>query len=431
MIFRLNARLRGVHGAYAAAHYGKSLFWYSAELLFGFYLAELYHIPPSTLGVLLFVFLLWDALTDPLMGLMVARRGISTRSLLTVQLLGAGLSAISFFLIFFKPPLNATSLIIYASIVGLVFRTAYTVFDVSQNALMKRLSLNAQDRLALSSLRAAFSAAATLTVSFATALVLRNDELEARALGFSIAAAVFVVLALATSSLLRHAGRNFNEDATSPQLHFQKSFVLTLFSKELAPVFAATFFLSIGWPLFGKLVPFFATYVLENAQTTGILFAVMAGGAFISQPLWLALGRSLSRNALIVVTVGLLCAASIPFALAARSSTMISIGSIILMSAATSGVNVLVWAILADRLTQKNLDGANDVLAFGALTFASKTAFGFGGLALGWTLELSGYQPGAGLSASGENILFHVMAAAPAATAVVAGAALLWRLKPS
>lgn len=415
------ARRAYITTAYSGAHYGKSLFWYMTELLFGFYLAEIYGLSPATLGTLLAIFLLWDAITDPLIGLAIARRQISTKGLLRAQFSGAVLSAAAFWLVFWKPPFGEVGLIAYALAVGLAFRSAYTLFDVPQNALMKRLAEDGKARLTLSSLRTAFSALATLTISLASTLILIGDDLQARADRFALAAGLFVLVAVVSAFLLQRAARGRSYPSVSGHPDLGAVLRATVLSSVLAPLFFAVFFLSIGWPLFGKLIPFFAAYVHGNAFHTGTYVATLAIAAFVAQPAWIAIGRQVSRNAFILVALSTQLLGTALFIAASQAHAVAAIASIALLSAGTSAFSLLVWTRLADRLSEVRLTEANDVLAFGVFTFASKLALSLGGLMLGLTLGVIGYEKSVPLTSEGQTALIWIMGIVPFTSALIAG----------
>lgn len=414
-------RTLSLTAAYTGAHYGKSLFWYMTELLFGFYLAEIYGLSPATLGTLLAVFLLWDAVTDPLIGLAIARRQISTPGLLTAQLIGAGLSAGAFWLVFLKPPLGEAGLIGYALALGLAFRTAYTLFDVPQNALMKRLADDGKARLTLSSLRTAFSALATLTISLASALILASEDQKVRSDRFALAAGLFVLIALASAFLLERAGRGRAYPAMTGNGDLGLVLRATLLDPALLRLFLAVFFLSVGWPLFGKLIAFFAAYVEGEAVRTGTYVATLAVAAVLSQPAWIALGRQVSRNGFIAAAILTLAMGAGLFVTLAAASPSLAVASVALLSAGSSALGLLVWTRLADSLSEAHLSEANDVLAFGVFTFASKLALSLGGLMLGATLGFVGYEKGTPLSETGQQTLIWIMGTVPLASALIAG----------
>ena len=414
---KLNQRL--TQAAYSTSHYGKSLFWYTTELLFGFYLAEVYRIPSATLGILLLVFLLWDATTDPLIGMIFGRRQASTRDLIGYQLCGAILSSGAFMLVFFKPALDVTGLTAYALVVGILFRTAYTLFDVPQNTLLRRLANSDDERLILSSIRTALSALATLTVAFAATLVLSDADLAQQAQGFTATALTFVVVAVATSVILYLLARDIvdAERGESAPGSFRSAFIDTIRKRDLRSLFIAIFFLSIGWPLFGKLLPFFTAYALNDVRITGSLLSTIAIATLLSQPAVITLVRFPRRQALLGITA-LVLASGVYFVLTSTNSMAHAAVGTALLASTTSAMGVLVWTMLADSLQNTSAPGSNDLIAFGIFTFSSKIGLGLGGWLLGWILGLIGYTSGEPMPEASQLWLVCAMAFAPAAAAI-------------
>ena len=418
-------RFRLLASAYSGAHYGKSLFWYMTELLFGFYLAEIYELRPGTIGGLLAAFLLWDAISDPLLGLVFARYRVSTRALLNAQLAGACLSAVTFWLVFWKPPLNETGLTIYALLVGLAFRTAYTVFDVPQNTLLPRIATNRNERLMLSSLRTGCSAVASLTVSLASAVILLKKDTAEQANGFAFAAALFVCVTLGTTFILSRIASSQTDQGPSARQPPTHALRLIFSDPVLVSIFGAIFFLSTGWPLFGKLVPFFAGYVREAPAATGTLLTAMTLSALLSQPLWILAGRQMGRQTLLFIALATMMSGASIFGLFGQTQAAASLVGIVLMAAANSALSLLTWTALADRLSHLKSAHVNDVLAFGVFTFASKLALSVGGLTLGGTLIFIGYETNMPLAEDDQRHLTLIMAAGPALTAMLAVACLV------
>lgn len=400
--------------AYAGAHYGKSLFWYMSELLVGFYLAEIYGLSPAVIGTLLFAFLVWDAITDPLLALLFLRRRIGTRAMLDIQAFGAILSTVAFALVFFRPSTDSVVLTVYALFAGVFFRTAYTVYDVPQNALMHRLADTARDRLFFATLRTAFSAIATLTVSLSSALILSGDSVTTQAQWFTVTGVLFGVVAMSSAAILRRSAFRSSDSVPIGQPHRVRQTWLTITDPATIRLLVASFVLSIGWPLFGKLTPFFAKYVLDQPKATGTMFAAMAIGAFASQPVWLRMGHRIGRRRLGQILV--LCAtlACLSFWVHANNSALWTSVIVAVISACTSGASTLLWTILADRMSDARMADANDLFAFGGFTFASKIGLGLSGLALGLVLSQAGYTAGAGLGTVGQSWVIATMAAFPA-----------------
>jgi len=112
---------------------------------------------------------------------------------------------------------------------------------------------------------------------------------------------------------------------------------------------------------------------------------------------------------------------------ASQAHAAAAIAGVAFLSAGTSALSLLIWTRLADRLSEAHLSEANDVLAFGIFTFASKLDLSLGGLMLGLTLGAIGYEKGTPLISSGKTALIWIMGAVPLASAILAGGLALQR----
>lgn len=405
--------------AYSFAHYGKSLFWEMTELMFAFYLAEIFGVEPAILGVLLFVFLIWDAVTDPVLGAATRGRNASIAALSRFQFIGALVSSACFFAIFYKPDVSGSLLIFYALCVGLLFRTAYTIYDVPQNTLLKRFTSSPESRVSVASLRIAGSAVGSLTVGAATASILSRESAAEQAAAFSNVAAIFSVVAITSALLLFLLTRRAPQAAAEETAPLPTPIRDILKRPDLRMIFIARFVLSAGSTMFGRLLPFFAAYVLFSPAAAGVFITVMAVAELSAQPVLTWFGRTRSRRVFAAVITAFAVLASIGFFFMGSVSIAAATAFVFLRAAAFCALNLLTWTRLADVLSAPDQTPANDMLAFGAFTFSSKLGLGVGGLLLGGVLVAAGYEQGGALSESGKWLLVGAMSLVPMAAALV------------
>jgi Na+/melibiose symporter-like transporter len=411
-----------IRNIYSAAHYGKSLLWYTSEFLFGYFLAEVYKIPPSVIGTLLFIFLIWDAISDPILVFIIARKEVTTKRLIKYQFIGALLSAFSFFIIFFKPDLSSFNLSLYALFTGILFRTAYTYYDVPQNTLIRRLGDNALQRLSLSTYRSAFSSIAALTVSFATLFVLRNEDIKEQEVSFLLTAGILVLISVFLSFLLTRVAikEQINTDELHPigRLSNFRILKMLVLNPKLVYLNISIFLLSLGWPLTFKLIPFFTTYVHDTQAYTGIIFAVMAIANIACQPLWLFVGRKSNAKISFIIASILVCISCIIFTLTSAINLSIACLAIALISASISGLNVYLWVLVSEIISTSRVFVTYDTIIFGLFTFSAKIGLGFSGFLLGVTLNIIGYEQGFTLQGTGSLNLVLIMGLFPGLSAI-------------
>lgn len=378
---------------YSTGHYGKSLLWHTSEYLTAFYLAEAFHIPASKVGVLLFAFLIWDAITDSMIGFLIAKFARHTNHYLNIQLTGSTLSALAFSLFFMAPQDSAPStLFAHALITGIAFRTAYTLYDLPQNALLKQIGKNSVEYTTLASLRNFFGGAASLSVAGASTLILSENESSNLTYYWFFTVIIMSIIAVASSLWVSFA---YRRTKTFEEKKFRTKTVnvlsiLSSLPRDYYILLTLVFTFSITSPLFSKLIPFFGKFVIINLNWSGVALIFMVLGIIFGQPLWIYFANHGVNRQISTVSLLMACIATL-FILIAFDTIFFSLLASLLMGAGIGGINTILWSSIAtvvhdsDIETQENSEGA----AFGLFTFCSKIGLAINGLLVGLTLTIS------------------------------------------
>jgi len=114
---------------------------------------------------------IWDAVNDPLFGLISDRIRTRWGRRRVLLLFGAIPLGLSFIFMWLVPGLGQTGLAIYYALAFIIFDTAFTVVHVGYNALTPELTSDYDERSTLNGYRMVFSIAGTLgAIIFATVL---------------------------------------------------------------------------------------------------------------------------------------------------------------------------------------------------------------------------------------------------------------------
>lgn len=159
--------------SFGAAHLAKSLVWSFVDLLLAYFLYSVLHVPADRIARLLFIFLMFGAGCDALVGIAMTWLRARPRTVLMLHLIGAVGAGAALFAKFHLT-LEAPWLILAA---GLVFRLAFALYDVPQTALTSLLPIDEADARAYVRLRTTLGAVARLAV---TAVNLGLAQLPAR-----------------------------------------------------------------------------------------------------------------------------------------------------------------------------------------------------------------------------------------------------------
>lgn len=366
------------------------------------------------MGVVLALGLGASALIDIAVGGRLAHLMPDARAAGRLQFIGAILCAVAFAGVFAGFWIPAEHRFAYALLASLAFRLAYALYDVPQNALMTLATRDARTRDRVAATRIWFSGLATLAVASAIAPLLAEQGADGAVLYMGLAAALAAPAILGAGALdrvLRHATAPLEAEPAPGDRRLRPSRVFWLMMALMAITSLAT-------PLFSKVEPFFAVYVLRSPAMGGAIVASMAVGILAAQPLWPLVARRLSRPAVLAIGAGFQVA-GLGLIVVPQAPAVGLMLAAFLFGVGNGGVGMALWAGFSD-VASRDAPG-REALAFGLFTALAKLCLAAGGLGLGLSLAVSDYR------APDSLILPILMAGVPAMGAVlVLAVAALW-----
>lgn len=114
-------------------------------------------LKPGLAGSILMIGKIWDAISDPIIGVMSDRTRSRWGRRHPWMIYGAIPFGITFFLQWIVPSLNQWGLFAYYVAIGIIFHTCYTAVNLPYTALTPELTQNYDERTNLNSFRFAFS----------------------------------------------------------------------------------------------------------------------------------------------------------------------------------------------------------------------------------------------------------------------------------
>lgn len=394
-------------GVYGVAHFGKSLLWNASELLFAFFLTEACGLRGAQMGQILGLSLAVNAVADLCIGQFLRERVRSTLTAARFQLAGAIISGAAF--VAFACTGSAPSEIRfgYALCAILVFRLAYALFDNPQNTILALATATDAERARLSSVRFVFGGLAKIGLASVFAPLLQGQHAAVQASRFAGLAVVLVVVAVAASALLhRQAART--SGLAAPRQSAGQAGEGGVSGWGSARFFLLVFATAIGFSIFAKLEPYFATYVLQSRLHGGTMMLCVAAGWVLGQPLWVAIARRAGLVGTLQLAAVTLIAGLAGFVLLARGEVFVTGLVSFVYGLGTGGVGMAQWAILA--AISSGLKGRfGGTAAFGLFTCCSKLGLATAVFGLGALLEVTDYR------AAGDAFapVFLVMTGAP------------------
>ncbi|APP79694.1 MFS transporter [Xanthomonas hortorum pv. vitians] len=370
--------------AYAAAHFGKSLLWYTAELLLIFALTEYVGLGAIAAGVSVAGGLVVSAV----MGVFAAKRWSAGASLAWAgrsQWRGIALAAVALSLVFVTPAFPPDIRLISVLLLSLPFRAAYAIGDVAQNTLLGMGHWPWHGARGVSALRLIGSGLAALLVSAAIGLLLKDGAHTAASTALMIVALSGSLALLSAwwlrQTLQRYAHVLAGTPAPPSAPRWQRDQLLPL------AVIAA---LALALPTFTKLAPYLAQSRIGSAGWGSAVLIAYALGSVVVQPLAARWPTVAMRR--LGVSGAALAALGLVFAMAVSRHTVLDASLAFGMGLAAGSAGQWVWARHAELASRHG--PAQQARGFAALTATAQLALAAGSALIGLLLGASDYRSG-------------------------------------
>lgn len=368
---------------------------------------------------------IWDGVSDPLMGWIVTRTRSRFGKFRPYILFGAPLMGFSFVGMFAAPIWFPDHVVIACLVTHMIFRTAYTVASVPYSSLAAALTHNSQERGTMAGVRmmaAMTGGVITASTMLELANYFGNGDLRAGFVQVAIvygllSSAMMVVIFLTTSEEITLAKpRNLTSRQTLSFLRRNAAFWI-LCGASLVGV--------IGSAIGGKSIVYYINYYAGHPDRVSEVMSIGILGAGIGIPLWTLAARHLSKRW--VWVIGASGAVSLNLALFFFDVKAVSTLSALAFCNGVMGgaVAVMFWSMLPDTVEygQWRSGVRDDGIVFGLSQLISKAGSGLGVGMIGLLLSAIGYT--AGVDQSEDTLqgirasAFLIPAAASALSALV------------
>ena len=418
---------------YGFGDMSSSMFWKIFSYYLPFFYSNIFGLRLDQVGVLLVVTRIWDAVSDPMMGVIADRTRTKWGKYRPYLLLMAVPFALSGIFLFTTPAVSSTMKLVWAYVTYIMMMTVYTGINVPYGAMLGVMTDDSDTKTVLSSFRMFFAYGGSFIALFCWEPLCNALGGYGTPAGWQHAMIVIAGLCLVLF-LLSFA-------MTREKLHTEST--SSIASDFGSLVRNAPWWILIGAALCsnlfntvrGSTVAYFFNDVIGpdihlNLGKWGFLF--YAGlflsigevcnmlGVAMTTPIAKALGKKttymLSFAALIVL--------SIAFFFVPKTGYWWMIVLQVVISIFTGIISPLVWSMYADVSDfAENRDGtASTGLIFSSASMAQKFGGAFGGYAVMALLGAFGYNTAAGAVQTAEAVkgLWILMSWVPAAVAALA-----------
>lgn len=385
------------------------------SFFFLFFLTDAVGIDPRMAGYVLLIGKVWDAITDPAMGIISDRTRSKFGRRRLYMFWGAFPYAITFILLWIKPPnLSPGMEFAYYAFMFVLHSTSLTVAIVPYNALSAELTQDYQERMSLFSYRMAFSILFGLVAAALPPLV-RNTQAD-RMSGYFLMGIVFSVL-VGLPMIITAFSTKEKFQASPKRMQSGKDFVRTLWQNRVFRIAAVVFLLSwMTLDVVAASMEYFITYVAELKPMLPAVLASLFISSALCLPLIVYLSKHLGKPKTYMVTMLFWGAvlSSLFFVPPHSPAPLFTIA--VLSGVGVAAIHVVPMALAADvvEVDEQVTGERREGIYFGILTFTRKVATGLGLFLLGNALSISGYVANASQPESALTAIRLVVSFGPA-----------------
>jgi len=396
---------------YGLGDMSSSMFWKVFSYYLPFFYSNIFALSLVDAGVLVLVTRIWDAVSDPMMGIIADRTHTRWGKYRPYLLWVAPLFSIAGILLFTTPDWNYGAKLVYAYVTYILMMTVYTAINVPYGAMLGVMTDDSQEKTVFSSFRMFFAYGGSFVALAAWEPLVNMFKSESSVTSawqyamMVIAAACFVLFIL-TFLLTRErlktvstvsVGKDFRSLLSNRPwwLLIGAALCFNLFSTVRGATVAYYFADIIG---FDKTLSFqLSTFDFQLLFYAGLFLSVGEVANMLGVACTVPLARRLGKKSLFMAVNALLVVLSIAFFYIPVSPTGFWLMLLfqVFISILTGIMSPLVWSMYADVSDYAELryHTASTGLIFSSSSMAQKFGGAIGGAAVLWLLSACGYTP--------------------------------------
>ena len=402
------------------------------------YLTDTVHLSAALAGTVVMIGRIWDAVTDPAVGVLSDRTRSRWGRRRPYLLFGALPLALAMILMFSVPSFieSQAGLFWWALLSYCFLGTAYTVVIVPYAALTPELTTDYQERSSLNGYRFVFALIGTLIG--AVAVLPLRDAFGTVETGFRAVGIIFGIL-MAASALITFLAVREPEYSIRPVSKGEdtdddrgesiiRSYLKVFACKPYLLITFAYVLHILAVTIVSGIMVYYFKYIYHNEGATTLALGLLLVVSIPSIPVSVLLSKKIGKKATYAIGLGIFAAALFVFYFIGER---VGPGGALLIFAVAGVGNGFVfptpYAMVPDAIDQDYLDtGIRKEGAFyGTWTLMTKTGQGLANGIIGWMLGITGFQADIAQNASSLGAIKFLLGPLPGVIFVLSIAVLL------
>ncbi len=334
---------------------------------------------------------IWDAVNDPLIGLLSDRIRSRFGRRRVMLLIGALPLGLTFMLMWLVPPFAPVGLAIYYAATFILFDTVFTIIHVSYNSLTPELTSDYDERSTLNGYRMVFSIIGTLgTIILATVM---GWFISDKRLLFVILGVGLGLVSIIPPLVVFKVTREHDREKAGVSLSLKQAIIETLSNRPFWMVMGLYLLSWTTASIMSAVLIYFANYYLRVPEQANYFILLAEGSAILFIPFWVWVARKLDKRRAYII--GTLSWVVVLLAISAIRPDQVLL-AYLLAALSGSGIAtayVLPWAMIPDiiEIDQAKTGERREGSYYAFASFFQKLATGAAVWSMGQALAFARY----------------------------------------
>jgi len=389
---------------------------------FLFFLTDVVRLNPSLAGLVLLIGKIWDAVNDPLFGLLSDRTRTRWGRRRVYLLFGAIPFGLSFFLLWVTPPWQDPFLLFaYFVVLYIIFDTAFTAVGVAYHALIPEMTLDYDERTSLVGYQMIVSIGGGLLGAILPLMIVGlfpTKPIGYAAMG-AIMGASFALLLFPAFAVARER-KEFQARAALPSL---ESLRYVLRNRAFRYVMGLDILSWLAVDILSAVFIYYLKYWIGMSESTAsLVLGVILGSALLFLPLFVKLANRIEKKWSFVAGMSTWALIQMTIFFVPQGATTLIWILAALVGIGVSTAHVMPSSMRPDVLEVDELDSGSrqEGVYAGVAVFIRKLSTSLALFLIGVMLDWSGYVPQAVQPESALWTMRIIMGPIPATLLVIA-----------
>src|SRR5687768_7841470 len=356
---------------------------------------DTFGITAAAAGTLFLVVRVWDAIFDPIMGVIADRTSTKWGKFRPWILWTAVPFGIMGFLTFTTPPFGAEGKLIYAYVTYIILMMVYSANNLPYSALSGVITGNLAERRSLSSYRFVCAMGAAFVIQGLALPMVNYFGGGDTAKGYQITMGIFSALAVVFFFITFATTRERVQPDPTQQSSVKQDFADLARNGPWLAMFVLTIVLFVTLAMRGGVMLYYFKYFVGREDLFSLFNVCGLGATIIGVIGSTSLAKRFGKRDVFIAGLALTVVFPAMFVVLPRTAVTAMFAVEMLRQLAYGFTIPLLWAMMADVADYsewKNRRRATAVV-FSAIVFGLKAGLGFGGAIGGWVLSAYGYAP--------------------------------------